>query len=151
MTARAAAWHGVIAALAGGVFGVGLVISGMTQPPKVIAFLDILSGRWDPSLALVMAGAIGVHALAYRLVRKRGAPLLAPTFAVPGRRDIDLKLVAGGALFGVGWGLGGYCPGPALVSVASFGGGIALFVLSLIAGMLLADLSAVFRVRILGR
>lgn len=106
-----------VALLAGLLFALGLALSGMTQPSKVIGFLDV-SGHWDPSLAFVMLGAISVHFVALRVAKKRAAPLLAPTFELPARDHIDGKLVAGAALFGLGWGLSGYCPGPALVSVA---------------------------------
>lgn len=101
--------------IAGLIFGVGLAISGMTQPDKVLAFLDV-TGAWDPSLAFVMGGALGLHALFYPLVRKRTTPIAAITFQVPTRSDITGRLIAGAALFGVGWGLGGFCPGPALTS-----------------------------------
>lgn len=103
----------------GALFGVGLVFSGMTQPGKVIGFLDV-AGDWDPSLAFVMGGAIAVHATLRRLVIRREKPLLFPSFAQPaaGRRT-DSQLVLGSAVFGVGWGLAGYCPGPALVASGS--------------------------------
>jgi uncharacterized membrane protein YedE/YeeE len=104
--------------LAGVLFAGGLVISGMTQPSKVIGFLDF-GGNWDPSLAFVMLGAISVHALAYRVMAKRKAPILAPTFQIPTRRDIDVRLILGAVLFGVGWGLAGYCPGPAVSSIVA--------------------------------
>ena len=106
--------------IAGFIFAIGLVVGGMTQPSKIIAFLDV-SGDWDPSLGFVMVGAIGVHALTYRLIMKRPTPLFAREFYVPRRNDIDARLLVGAALFGVGWGLGGYCPGPALVAA---GGGV---------------------------
>ncbi|MDQ3031196.1 MAG: YeeE/YedE family protein [Myxococcota bacterium] len=107
------------AALAAGLlFGVGLVVSGMTVPAKVIGFLDF-AGAWDPTLMFVMAGAIAVHAVVYRLVRRRASPLFADAFQVPTRKDIDARLVLGAAIFGVGWGLGGYCPGPAVSSLVT--------------------------------
>jgi uncharacterized protein len=118
------------AAASGLLFGAGLVVSGMTDPHKVLGFLDLF-GAWDPSLMLVMVGAIGVHALAYRLIRRRARPLFARSFALPTRRDIDAKLLLGAAIFGVGWGLGGYCPGPSLVALPSLGLGVAVFVLGL--------------------
>lgn len=122
--------------LASGVlFGSGLVVSGMTQPAKVIGFLDV-TGRWDPSLALVMVGAIAVHFVAWRLVPRLGSPVWAGAFAIPTRRDIDARLVAGAALFGVGWGLAGLCPGPAVVSLASGGAEAILFAGAMAAGML---------------
>lgn len=101
--------------LAGLLFAVGLVVGGMTQPDKIIGFLDV-AGDWDPSLAFVMLGAVGVHALTYRLTMRRSSPLFAGEFLIPKRNDIDARLVAGGLIFGAGWGLGGYCPGPALVA-----------------------------------
>lgn len=117
-------------------FGIGLVISGMTKPEKVLGFLDVF-GAFDPSLLFVMVGAIGVHFFAYRWVNRHEAPLFDRSFWVPTRRDIDAKLVVGAMIFGAGWGLGGYCPGPAIVSLA--GGGLAalVFVIAMIAGMFL--------------
>jgi uncharacterized membrane protein YedE/YeeE len=128
-----------IAALASGIlFGAGLVISGMTQPAKVIAFLDVF-GDWDPSLAFVMAAALGVHAFAYRVIKKRPSPLLAAEWSLPMRRDIDVRLLAGAFVFGVGWGLGGICPGPGIVSLASFTPGALVFVGAMVAAMLATD------------
>jgi hypothetical protein len=89
----------------------------MTLPDKVIGFLDVFGGSWDPSLALVMVGAIVVHSIVYHRVKKRPSPLLASSWSLPSRRDIDGKLLLGAALFGLGWGLGGYCPGPGVVSL----------------------------------
>ena len=103
---------------AGLLFAVGLGLGGMTDPARILAFLDVF-GRWDPSLALVMGGAVAVHGVLYALVRRRSAPLLAPRFYLPTRGDVTAPLVGGAALFGVGWGLAGYCPGPAVVSLAS--------------------------------
>jgi uncharacterized protein len=117
------------------VFGAGLLMSGMTQPTKVIAFLDVFSGRWDPSLALVMAGAIGVHALLFRVILKRPTPLIGQKFHLPTRKDIDPRLVLGAALFGVGWALGGVCPGPGLVALASLSSSFLLFGGGLFLGM----------------
>jgi uncharacterized membrane protein YedE/YeeE len=106
-------------ALGGGlVFGVGLGLSGMTQPAKVIAFLDIF-GAWDPSLMFVMMGAILVHFVLGRWIRRRETPLLAARFHLPTATRVDMPLLAGAAVFGLGWGLGGYCPGPAIVSLGS--------------------------------
>jgi uncharacterized membrane protein YedE/YeeE len=106
-----------VAFVCGLVFGAGLLISQMTNPGKVVAFLDI-TGGWDPSLAFVMAGAIGVFAVLYRLALRQGAPLLAPKFAVPEKRNLDTSLIVGALIFGAGWGLSGFCPGPAIVSAA---------------------------------
>ena len=100
-------------------FGVGLLLSGMTSPAKVLGFLDV-TGDWDPSLALVMVGAIGVHAVLVRVILRREQPLLTGRFDLPAQRGLDGRLIGGALLFGVGWGLAGYCPGPALVGV---GGG----------------------------
>lgn len=124
-----------LTALASGlVFGAGLVLSGMTRPQKVIAFLDV-SGSWDPSLAFVMAGALGVSALAFRWSRRRAAPLSAASFSIASQQPLDTPLVAGAALFGIGWGLSGYCPGPSVVSLASGGVGILVFTAAVVAGI----------------
>ena len=125
----------VSAFVAGALFATGLVVSGMTRPDKVLGFLDVL-GRWDASLALVMAGAIAVHAVAYRLVLRRGSPLFDVRFHVPTRRDVDPRMLVGAAIFGVGWGIGGYCPGPGLVSAAGGGAAPVVFVVAMAAGML---------------
>jgi uncharacterized membrane protein YedE/YeeE len=123
---------------AGLVFGIGLILSGMTDPGKVIGFLDV-AGRWDPSLAFVMGGAILVGFFAFRLAGARGKAFLGGAMHLPQRRDIDARLVAGSVVFGIGWGLAGFCPGPALVA---FGAGIdqaALFVAAMLAGMVIYD------------
>lgn len=105
--------------LGGAVFGIGLAIAGMTQPAKIIGFFDFF-GAYDPSLAFVMGGAILVYAPVYRwAVRTWQRPIWAPAFSLPTRKDIDARLVVGSAIFGVGWGLGGYCPGPAFTSVGA--------------------------------
>ena len=121
---------------AGLLFGAGLLLGGMTDPRKVIAFLDI-AGAWDPSLACVMLGAVAVHFFAYRWVRGSAAPLFADEFAIPQLRHIDAKLVGGSAVFGVGWGLAGYCPGPGLVSLGAGSRDAFVFVATMLAGMLL--------------
>ena len=127
----------IVAALAAGlVFGIGLILSGMTDPGKVVGFLDV-AGRWDPSLALVMGGAILVGFFAFRLAGRRGKTFLGGGLHLPQRRDIDLRLVGGSLLFGVGWGLAGFCPGPALVSLASGQLSAAVFVAAMLGGMLL--------------
>jgi uncharacterized protein len=126
--------HHLSALVSGLVFGAGLVISGMTQPQKVLGFLDPL-GRFDASLILVMVGAIAVHLVAYRVRAKRSAPLYSPKFFVPTRRDLDAKLLAGAFIFGVGWGLGGYCPGPGIVSLAGGGVSALAFVSAMLVGM----------------
>jgi len=120
----------------GVLFAIGLGISGMTRPVKVIGFLDF-SGNWDPSLALVMIGAIGVYFIADRMRRGMPSPSFGAKFAIPSGTDLDLRLIGGAALFGVGWGLGGFCPGPAIVSLASGATPVAIFVASMISGMYL--------------
>jgi hypothetical protein len=102
---------------AGSLVAVGLAISGMTKPSKVVGFLDV-AGPWDPSLVLVMAAAVAVTFVAYRLILRRASPIFDMKFHLPTRKDIDRRLVLGAALFGVGWGLGGFCPGPGLVAGA---------------------------------
>jgi len=121
--------------LAGLVFGVGLLLSGMTNPAKVQNFLDVF-GAWDPSLAFVMGGAIAVTATGFALLR-RGAqtPLFGHAFGWPERTDVDMPLVLGAGLFGVGWGLGGLCPGPALASVPSGNLGVLGFVVAMLIGL----------------
>lgn len=127
----------VVAFISGVLFALGLALSGMTQPRKVIAFLDVL-GAWDPSLAFVMVGAIAVHiAFARRATRPAARPVLAERFVLPTSARIDGKLVTGAALFGLGWGAAGFCPGPALVSLVSFSWPTVLFVAAMLAGMVL--------------
>ena len=104
--------------VAGIIFGIGLSISGMVNPAKVMGFLDFF-GQWDPSLAFVMGGAVGVYAIGYRLVTtKSSKPIYGETFQIPTRTDLDARLIAGAVLFGAGWGLAGYCPGPAITGLA---------------------------------
>jgi len=119
---------------AGLVFALGLGISGMTRPIKVIGFLDFF-GQWDASLALVMVGAIGIYFLASRFSRTMPAPWLEPKFAIPSRTDVDRRLVAGAVLFGIGWGLAGFCPGPAITSLASGASPVAVFVAAMAVGI----------------
>jgi uncharacterized membrane protein YedE/YeeE len=121
--------------LAGLVFGIGLILSGMTDPGKVIGFLDI-AGNWDPSLAFVMAGAILVGFFAFLLAQRRTRSFLGGAMQLPQRRDIDARLVGGSVVFGVGWGLAGFCPGPALVSFGSGQDKAAVFVAAMLVGML---------------
>jgi hypothetical protein len=122
---------------AGLLFGLGLIISGMTDPAKVIAFLDFtgVAGGWDPSLALVMGGAVSIHFVLFRVITKRASPLFDTRFHLPTRTDLDPKLITGSAIFGLGWGLGGYCPGPGLVSVPSASIGAIAFVAAMTLGM----------------
>ncbi len=120
--------------LSGVMFAVGLGIANMTNPNKVIAFLDV-SGSWDPSLALVMAGAVSVYFVMYQLILRRSAPVLAPGFALPTRHDIDRPLAVGAVLFGAGWGLSGFCPGPAITAAVTGDGSVLIFVLAMATGM----------------
>lgn len=115
-------------------FGTGLVVSGMSNPAKVLNFLD-LAGSWDPSLAFVMAGAVAVTFIGYRLVLARPQPYFAARFHMPASRDIDAPLLAGAACFGIGWGLGGYCPGPAVTALALGAKGTLVFVACMLIGM----------------
>lgn len=125
-----------LAALAAGLlFGVGLTVSQMVDPAKVIGFLD-LAGDWDPSLAFVLAGAVATAGIGFRLFgRLRAAPLLAESFQTPAARTLDRRLIAGAAIFGVGWGLVGICPGPALAGLAIAPVQLALFVAAMLVGM----------------
>ena len=115
-------------------FGCGLLLSGMTDPGKVIGFLD-LAGNWDPSLAFVMGGAILVGFFAFAIARKRTTSFLGGALHLPTSKDIDKRLVIGGLLFGAGWGLAGFCPGPAIVSMAAGQPKALLFVIAMVAGM----------------
>jgi uncharacterized protein len=144
-----------IAALAAGLlFAVGLVVSGMTQPAKVMGFLNVLglqqgiswkaeAGFWDPSLAFVMGGALMVTLIAFAVQPKQGKPWFDTKFHLPAREKVDGPLIAGAALFGAGWGLAGYCPGPALVSLIPGGASALTFTLAMIVGMVLAKRMAV--------
>jgi uncharacterized membrane protein YedE/YeeE len=125
--------------LAGLVFGLGLILSGMANPAKVLGFLD-LGGRWDPSLALVMAGAIAVGAISFAVAGKRTLSYLGAPMKLPTARQIDRRLVGGGLLFGIGWGIAGFCPGPALVALGMGQGKAAVFVAAMLAGMGLFEL-----------
>ncbi|MFI5317330.1 MAG: DUF6691 family protein [Myxococcota bacterium] len=134
----------VLAALASGLlFGAGLFVSGMTNPAKVIGFLDV-AGAWDPSLAFVMGGALGVNALGFALTRRRARPLFAESFALPTASDLDFALVAGSLLFGVGWGLVGLCPGPALAGLARGVLPVYVFVAAMALGMWLDRLRRLY-------
>jgi len=127
----------IIAFLTGLLFGVGLIVAQMTNPSKVIGFLDV-TGNWDPSLAFVMVGAICVYGLAYWLSRARHArPFLADGFNLPVRRQIDRSLVLGALIFGAGWGLSGFCPGPALTSAGFGEPRVWVFIAAMLAGMMM--------------
>ncbi len=130
------ALRNVSAFAAGLAFGVGLILSGMTRPSKVLAFLDVF-GDWDPSLLFVMGGAVGVYAVGYRLRRESRSP---PPCAMPSTGKVDARLLLGAAVFGVGWGLSGYCPGPAVVSLGSGSFGVIVFLACVLAGMALTRL-----------
>lgn len=128
----------IAAGLAGLLFGIGLILSGMTQPAIVQAFLDV-SGAWNPRLLFVMAGAVLTTMLGYRLVLRRPRPWLDRAFHLPTSKTIDPKLLSGAALFGIGWGVAGYCPGPALVSVSGMSPSVWLFVATMAFGWWLAS------------
>lgn len=122
-----------IALLAGLVFGAGLILSGMTDPKVVLAFLDV-AGAWNPSLAFVMGGAVGVTLVGFRFVRRRHAPLCDVQFHLPQKRTLDARLLTGAAVFGIGWGLSGYCPGPALTGLLAGNVEASIVVAAMLAG-----------------
>ncbi len=122
--------------VSGALFGAGLTVGGMVDPQRVRGFLD-LTGRWDPTLIFVMGGALVVMAIAWKLRGRMESPLFAETFSLPDRQDLDARLIGGAALFGVGWGLAGICPGPAFASIALAPVQIAPFLGAMILGMLL--------------
>jgi uncharacterized protein len=127
-----------IALFAGALFGTGVCISGMVRPSKVLGFLDV-AGPWDPTLLVVMGSALAVSAIAWRIVAASRTPRFGDHFPDPPSRVIDARLVGGAAIFGVGWGLSGYCPGPAVVSLVSGAPAVLVFVAAMVVGMLLAD------------
>ena len=129
-----AARHLLSALVAGTLFGAGLTVSGMTDPQRVRGFLDLF-GQWDPTLVFVMGGAVLVMAIAWRLRKRMGHPLFAERFVLPGRSDLDAQLILGSSLFGIGWGLAGLCPGPAIASLALAPAAVLPFVLAMLAGM----------------
>jgi uncharacterized protein len=126
----------VLAVISGGLFGAGLIIGGMTDPNKVLGFLDF-TGAWEPALAFVMAGGVAVHFLLMQFVLKRRSPIFENAFHLPTKGDLDGRLLAGAAIFGVGWGLAGYCPGPGLVSGGAAMQGAMVFVLTMLVGMII--------------
>ncbi|MFN0182728.1 MAG: DUF6691 family protein [Aquabacterium sp.] len=126
------------ALVAGLVFGIGLIVSGMANPAKVLGFLD-LAGAWDPSLAFVMGGAIGVGVVAFALARRRSTALLGGAMHLPTTQGLDARLVGGSVLFGIGWGLAGFCPGPALVALGMGLPKAVVFVAAMLAGMALFE------------
>jgi uncharacterized protein len=129
------------------IFGIGLLVSGMSNPAKVLSFLDlgaIAAGRWDASLAFVMAGAVAVSFAGFKWVLQRSRPLFDDTFHLPTKRDLDLRIIAGPAIFGVGWGLVGFCPGPALTALGYGSAKPFIFVAAMFAGMGLARVLSQF-------
>lgn len=128
----------VLALLSGLVFGLGLILGGMTDPMKVKGFLD-LAGAWDPSLGLVMGGAILLGVVAFALAKRRTRAWSGAPMEIPASTTIDSRLVVGGLLFGTGWGVAGFCPGPAIVALGSGMGSAALFVVAMLVGMVLHD------------
>lgn len=129
--------------IAGLLFGAGLFVSGMINPEKVVGFLDI-AGAWDPSLAFVMLGGVTVTAMGYRMILRRSQPMFEPKFTLPTRTDIDPSLLLGAGMFGIGWGLGGYCPGPALAGLGFGSPETVVFVFAMLVGMVAARLSGKF-------
>jgi len=128
----------VVALVAGIIFGLGLCVSEMINPTRVIGFLDVF-GRWDATLLLVMAAAVTIAGIGFPLVARRAKPILVDKFVVPEKTDIDLRLITGSVLFGVGWGLAGLCPGPAIAALASMSPSILMFVVAMIVGQWLAS------------
>ncbi|WP_411883331.1 DUF6691 family protein [Polaromonas sp. YR568] len=126
--------YNFVSLLAGAVFGLGLLVSGMANPAKVLGFLD-LAGPWDPSLALVMAGAIAIASIAFGVAGRRTLSLMGQEIKLPSSRTVDRRLVGGSLLFGIGWGIAGFCPGPALVALGMGEGKAAVFVVAMLAGM----------------
>ncbi len=127
-----------VAFVVGVLFAVGLGVSGMTHPSKILAFLDV-TGHWDPSLAFVMGGGVLVNFIVFRFARRRGAPLFAASFTLSPRSTLDAPLILGAIIFGVGWGISGFCPGPALVSLAGGSPSVIAFVLAMVTSMLAYD------------
>lgn len=123
-----------LALISGTLFGLGLSVSQMIDPAKVLAFLDV-TGAWDPTLAMVMIGALSVTVPAFPLVLRRSAPLCASRFELPTKKDVDPRVCLGAIIFGIGWGLGGLCPGPALAALVTGSASILVFVLGMLAGM----------------
>ncbi|MFC5507709.1 MULTISPECIES: YeeE/YedE family protein [Hyphomicrobiales] len=128
-----------VALLSGSLFGYGLSLSGMVDPARVLGFLDIASGRWDPSLMFVLGGAVCIAFIAVTIQRRLQRPVFDTQFQIPERTDIDARLIGGSVLFGIGWGLAGFCPGPALSALTTGLTPVLLFIVAMIAGMLLHD------------
>ena len=125
----------IVALVAGMLFGVGLAVSGMVNPAKVVGFLDVAGGEWDPTLIFVMGGALLVTVPAFRMILRRPRPILAAEFALPTKSALDGRLLGGAALFGVGWGLSGFCPGPAVVAMVTGLVAVFAFVGAMVVGM----------------
>lgn len=123
--------------VAGLLFGLGLGISGMTDPARVLGFLDV-AGAWDPTLVFVLGGAVVTNFIGYRLVLRRAYPLVGERFQLPTRQDLDVRLIGGAALFGIGWGLSGYCPGPAFASLGGLTVPLLAMLIAMVAGWFLA-------------
>ena len=128
----------IVALLCGLVFGIGLAVSGMTDTAKVLGFLDLF-GNWVPDLAFVMGGAVCVTVVAFRFVLKRDQPLLTPDFSLPTSSAVDRRLLSGAAIFGNGWGVNGYCPGPAISALVYLDSKTVIFVVAMLVGMALAN------------
>lgn len=124
----------LVALVAGLVFGLGLTVAGMVNPAKVLGFLDF-AGKWDPSLAFVLGGAVVVAFAGFRLAATRTRPVVAAAFQPPAAAGIDARLLGGAAIFGLGWGLSGFCPGPVVAALGYGGSGVLVFVLAMLAGM----------------
>lgn len=123
--------------IAGLLFGLGLALAGMTDPARVLGFLDLF-GAWDPTLMFVLGGAVATTFIGYRIVFRRERPMLGETFQLPTRQDLDARLIGGAALFGIGWGLSGYCPGPAIASIAGLTAPLLAMLAAMVAGWFLA-------------
>lgn len=123
----------IVALVSGFIFSIGLGISGMTQPQNVIGFLDLQN--WNPQLLFVMLGAVLTHAILYRIIRKRNTPMFDSVWHITTKKEINAKLIIGSAVFGIGWGIGGFCPGPAITSLVSFELNVYIFVISMLVGM----------------
>lgn len=136
----------LVSFISGIVFAMGLGVGGMTRPTKVIGFLDV-AGNWDPSLAFVMLGAIGVHSLFYRAIRTRSSSRFSFATSIPSRTQIDSRLLGGSVIFGLGWGIAGYCPGPAITSLASGNFSAVIFFLAMITGIFAFDFPRVLSAR----
>lgn len=128
----------IFSLFAGMLFGVGLIFSGMTNPEKVIGFLDV-TGKWDPSLFFVMLGAISISFFAFRQAPKKSTSILGQPMSIPTKKEIDLRLIVGSIIFGIGWGLAGYCPGPGIASIATSKLQPIIFVIAMLLGMLVYE------------